>query len=164
MALELGIQQGEGGRKIPPGGENFFSTATLVPPQPRKQKFLPAGDFFYPNPTLSPLGPQNPPQTPPPVAPPPPPPPKPPTPTPAPLLRRLHRISMEAAPATMARRGQSHAPDPRADSRSAGFQAHEHQLSDRLFIYIYVQEHIDLLAPSLSQREETTAPAQCAKA
>ena len=30
--------------------------------------------------------------------------------------------------------------------------------------HIYVQEHIDLLTPSLSQREKTTAPAQCAKA
>ena len=32
------------------------------------------------------------------------------------------------------------------------------------YSHIYVQEHIDLLTPSLSQREETTAPAQCAKA
>ena len=43
---------------------------------------------------------------------------------------------MEAAPATMARRGQSHAPNPRGDSRSAGFQAHGHELPDRLFTYI----------------------------
>ena len=52
------------------------------------------------------------------------------------LLRRLHRISMEAAPATMARRGQSHAPNPTADSRSAGFQAQQHHLSDALFTCI----------------------------
>ena len=29
--------------------------------------------------------------------------------------------------------------------------------------HVYVEEHIDLLTPSVSQREETTAPARCAK-
>ena len=40
---------------------------------------------------------------------------------PPPLLCRRHKISTEAAPAIMARLGQSHALDPGADSRSAGF-------------------------------------------
>ena len=37
------------------------------------------------------------------------------------ILPPLMRISAEVAPATMATRGQSHAPDRGADSRSAGF-------------------------------------------
>ena len=127
-------KQGGGGRKkIPPGGELFSSAATLVTPQPRIQKFPPAGDFFYPNPPLSPLGPKTPPLDPPPVAPAPlapplppplPPPPPPPNPIPLPLLRCPHRNFVEAAPATMAERRQSHAPDPGADPRRAGFQTH----------------------------------------
>ena len=71
----------------------------------------------------------------------PPPPFCPPPPTRPPLLRRLHRISMEAAPATMATRGQSHAPNPGAHSQSAAFQAHVHQLPDWLFTYICTGAH-----------------------
>ena len=88
----------------------FFSTATLVPPpKPGIQKFYPQGTFSTLTLHCPPLS-HKPPPIPPPLRPPPP-----------PLLRRLLRISMEAAPATMARRGQSHAPNPEADSWSAGF-------------------------------------------
>ena len=69
---------------------------------------------------------------------------------------------MEAAPATMARRRQSHAPDLGAH-RAPGSK-HKGTKCRIGCSHIYVQEHIDLLTPSLSQREETTAPAQCAKA
>ena len=56
------------GGGILPGGDKFFSTATLVSPQPRMQKFL------YPNPPSVPLGPLPPP---PPLA-----------------LHHLHRLSL----------------------------------------------------------------------
>ena len=82
VGLLLRGAHGKGGRKSPPEGENFFQPRHLPPPQPRIQKFLPAGNFFYPNPPLSPLGP-HPPRCPPPVAPPPPP--RPPQPHPTPL-------------------------------------------------------------------------------
>ena len=72
----------------------------------------PVHKHFYPRGTVSTLTPHHPPlphrpPKPPPVAPPPPPP---------VVLRYLHRISVKAAPATLARRGQSHAPDPGANS------------------------------------------------
>ena len=128
-------RQGEGRKKIPPGGEFFSSNAKLGTPQTRIQKFLPAGDFFYPNPPLS--------HNPPPPEPPPPRPPRcpPPNPTPPPLLRRPRNNFVEAAPATMARRGQSHAPDRGPDSRSPGVQAQQHQLSHGLFTCICTGAH-----------------------
>ena len=52
---------GGGRKKNSPVRRIFFSTATLVPAQPRIQNNLPAGNFYYPNPPLSPLGPQTPP-------------------------------------------------------------------------------------------------------
>ena len=52
---------GRAEKKFPREVKIFSSTTTVVPPQPRIQKFLPVGDFFYPNPQLSPLGPQTPP-------------------------------------------------------------------------------------------------------
>ena len=57
---DLAIGRGRAEKKSPQE-VFFFSTATLVTPPPRIQKFLPAGDFFYPNLPLSPLGPQTPP-------------------------------------------------------------------------------------------------------
>ena len=87
----------------------FFKSDTCPPPpNPVYKSFYPRGTFY----TLTshcPFVPQTPPPSPPP---------------PPLLLRYLHKMSMEAAPATMAidRRGQSHAPDPEVDSRSAGFQ------------------------------------------
>ena len=118
--------QGTAEKKFPQEVNFFSSTATLVTPQPRIQKFLPAGDFFYPNPHCPHWAQRPPPLSPPPLAPPvaPPPPFAPPNPTPPPLLRRPHRNFVDAALATMAGRDQSHAPDPGANSRSAGFQAH----------------------------------------
>ena len=66
-------------------------------PEPLYKNFYPRGTFS----TLAPHCPTWPTYAPPS-----------PHPTPPPLLRWLHRLSMEAAPATMAQRGQSHAPDP----------------------------------------------------
>ena len=59
---------GGGAEKKFPQKVNFFFNRDTRTPQPCIQKFLPAGDFFCPNPPLSPLGPQ----TPPPWSPPPP--------------------------------------------------------------------------------------------
>ena len=73
-----------GGRKenSPRRGKIFFNGEICPPPQLRKQNFLPAGDFFYPNPPLSPLSQQAPTRAPPFG---------PPNATPTPLLRRLHK-------------------------------------------------------------------------
>ena len=138
----LGLQAGGGQEKKFPREVKFFSTATSSPPNPVYKNFYLRGTFS----TLTPHGPHWA-HRPPPVEPPPPPPRRPPpplappNPTPPPLLHRLHRDFVEAAPGTMARRGQSHAPDPGADSRSAGFQAQRHQLSNGLFTCICTGAH-----------------------
>ena len=157
--------QGGGGIKNSLKRRNLFSTATLVPPlQPRIQKFLPAGDFFYPNPPLSPLSPQPPPPPSPPRCPPPPPPPRgPPTPPYPPcsaaskdILPRLPRLPWPGV--------ANHMPLFRGPTHGAPGSKHNSTNCHMDCSHVYVQEHIDLLTRSLSQREDTTAPAQCSKA
>ena len=76
----VGLGRGRAEEKFPQE-VIFFQPRHLSPPQPRVQKFLHAGDFFYPNPPLPHLAhppppplpnPPPPPPSPPPLAPPPP--------------------------------------------------------------------------------------------
>ena len=87
---------GRAEEKFPWEVKIFLQPRHLSPPNPVYKSFYPRGTFS----TLTPYCPTWPTdrtQTPHPTQ---------------PTLLRLHIISMEAAPATMARPGQSHAPNP----------------------------------------------------
>ena len=91
--VELGVGRGGGRKKSPLGGDFFLQSQYLsLPPNPVYKNFYVRGTFS----TLTCQCPTGPTDPPPPSLP--------------PLLRRLHKIPMVAASATMARRGQSHAP------------------------------------------------------
>ena len=163
----IGALQGGGGgkKKFPREVNFFFNRHTCHPPNPVNKNFYPRGTFS----TLAPHGPHwahrpphleppplshptplEPPPLGPPVTPPPPTPPHPPcSAAPREILWRLPRLPWPGV--------ANHMPPILGPTHGAPGSKHMD------CSHVYVQEHIDLLTPSLSQREETTAPAQCAK-
>ena len=149
-----------GGTPVPGGGgENFFSTATLVPPpKPMYKTFYPRGTFstltaHYHRwaqrpPTKAPPPPPR--FPPPPLAPPPPPHP----PCSAASTEFLWRLPRLPCPGVA-----NHMPPIPGQTPGAPGSKHKSTNCRMDCSHVYAQKHIDLFTPSLSQREEITAPA-----
>ena len=155
--------RGRAEKKIPPGGEKFFfQPRHLSPPNPVYKNFYPRGTFSTPTPHCPhwarrppPLEPPTP-LPPPPLAPPQTPPQPPCSAAPTEILWRLPRLPWPGV--------ANHMPPILGPTHGAPGSKHNSTNCPMDCSHVYVQEHIDLLTLSLSQREETTAPAQCPKA
>ena len=146
----------------------FFDRDTCHPPTPYT-KISTRGGLFLPKPPIVPIGPTDPrplpppPWLPPPGSPPvapPPPPPTPPRPphsaAPTEIISRRPRLPWPGV--------ANHMPPILGPTHRAPGCKHNSTNCHMDCSHVYVRKHIDLLTPSLSQREETMAPAQCAKA
>ena len=152
LSLLMTCTRGREGEKVPQEVKKCFSTATLPPPPRRVQKILPAGVFFYPNPPLPQLAHRPPPKPPPPL---------PPKPHPTHLAPSPPQNFYGGCPGYHGQAGQSHGPDPGADSQSARLQAHEHHLPDRLFTYICTGAHWSFDTIALSKRRDYGPGSMC---
>ena len=153
--------QGDSRKKFPEEENFFFQPRHLSPPNPVYKIFYPQGTFS----TLTRHCPHwahtPPPPEPPPV------PPLPPLAHPTPphppcsaasreFLWRLPRLPWPGV--------ANHMPPILGPTHGAPGSKHNSTNCHMDCSHVYVREHIHLLTPSSSQREETTAPAQCAKA
>ena len=147
---------GGGRKKNSPRGKIFFNHDPCPPPAPYTKKFYPRETFS----TLTPHCPHwahRPPPKPPPRCPPHPLAPQSPcSATSTEFLWRLPRLPWP--------RVANHMPPILGPTHGAPRSKHNSTNCRMDWSDVYVQEHIDLLTPSVPQREETTAPAQCAKA